>query len=104
MVLQFCYWMLNDRYRGDMFTVFNGQDKEFDNIRLPNLDSITVYGNPTSDSEVSRKEYVDDDLVKNATRRFDQRLQKYLKRPLETMAIIVQNTIENELQILHFLN
>ena len=56
----------NDRNRRDKFTVFNDQDREIDNNRLTNLDSITVNRNPTidKDNEVSNKKYFDDDLDK----------------------------------------
>ena len=33
--------------------MFNDQDSEFDNIRLSNLDSVTVIRGPTSDNELA---------------------------------------------------
>ena len=47
----------NDRNRRDMSTVSNDQDNEFDNIRLTNLDSITVNRHRTSDNEPSTEKY-----------------------------------------------
>ena len=43
----------SSRNRRDLSTVFNDQDKEFDKYKLPNLDSVTVDRNPSSDNEVS---------------------------------------------------
>ena len=48
-----------NRNRRDLSSVFSDQDNEFDNIKLTNLDSVTVKGNPSSDNEVSNKKYVD---------------------------------------------
>ena len=48
-------------------------------IKKPNLDSVTVNKNPTSDNELSNKKYVDDEINKNTILRFNQTLQNYLK-------------------------
>ena len=58
--------------------VKNNQDNEFNDIKLTNLDSITVNRNPNSDNEVSNKKYIDDELDKNTVLRFNQTLQNYL--------------------------
>ena len=59
--------------------MFNDQDNEFENIRLPNLDSITNKKSPTMDKEISNKQYVDDELNKNNTLTFNHSVQNYLK-------------------------
>ena len=69
----------SDRNRVNISTVSNNQDKNFCNIRLPNLDSITVNGNPTIDIEISIKKYVDDELDEITSVRFKQSLQKFSK-------------------------
>ena len=45
----------NDRKRRNLSTVTNGQDEDFDNIKLTNLVSITVKRSSTIDNEVSNK-------------------------------------------------
>ena len=42
----------SSRNRRGLSSVFNDQDNEFDNIKLTNLDSITVNGDLISDNEV----------------------------------------------------
>ena len=39
----------------DLSSVFNDQDNEYDNIKLTNLDSVTINRNPSSDNELSNK-------------------------------------------------
>ena len=62
-----------------MSTVLNHQDNDFNNKKLTNLDSAVVNRDPSSDSEVSNKNYVDDELDKNTILRFSQTLQNYFK-------------------------
>ena len=69
----------NGRNRRDLSTVFNDQDNEFDNIKLTNIDSITVNRNPYLDKELSNKKYVDDSIGEATLIRFNQTLQNYLK-------------------------
>ena len=45
----------SSRYRGDLSSVFNDQDNEFDNNKLTNLDSVSVNRNPCSDIEFANK-------------------------------------------------
>ena len=59
--------------------VKNNQDNDFNDNKLTNLDSITVKRKPSSDEELTNKEYVDDDLDKNTILRFNQTLQNYSK-------------------------
>ena len=59
--------------------VENNQDNDFNDKILTHLDSITVNRNPTSDNELSTKNYVDDELDKNTIHRFNQTLENYLK-------------------------
>ena len=53
-----------NRNRRNLSAVFNDQDKEFDNNKLTNSDSVTVNKNPNSDIELSNKKYIDDELDK----------------------------------------
>ena len=55
------------------------QDYEFDNIKLTNLDSITVNRSPKSDNELANKKYFADSLVEDTLVKFIQTLQNYLK-------------------------
>ena len=48
-----------DKNRRDLSTVIKDQDNEFNNIKLTILGSVSVNRNPSSDSEVSNKKYVD---------------------------------------------
>ena len=59
--------------------VKDNQDNDFNDIKLINLDSITVNRNPTSDNELSTKKNVDDELYKNTIVRFSQTLRNYPK-------------------------
>ena len=55
------------------------QDNNLNDRKLTNIDSITVNRNPTSDNEVSKKKYIDDELDKNTILRFNQTLENFLK-------------------------
>ena len=57
----------------------NNQDKDLNDKKLTILDSLTINRNPTSDNEVSNRNYVDDEVDKNTIVRFSQMLQNYLK-------------------------
>ena len=59
--------------------VKNNQDNDFNDNKLTNEDSKTINSNPTLDSEVSIKNYIDDEVDKNTVVRFNQTLQNYLK-------------------------
>ena len=48
----------NSRIRRDISTSFKDQDIEFDDIKLRNLDGITVIRNPNSDNELASKKYI----------------------------------------------
>ena len=69
----------SSRNRRDLSLVFNDQDNEFDNIKLINLDSITVNRIPSSANELSSKKYVDDSIGEGTIVRFCQTLENYLK-------------------------
>ena len=43
----------NSRNSQDLSLVFNDQDYEFDEIKLSNLDSVSVHRYPSSDNELS---------------------------------------------------
>ena len=62
-----------------MSTVFNDQDNEFGKIRLTNLDNITVNRKPTTDNELSNKQYVHDLIGEGSIIRINQSLQNYLQ-------------------------
>ena len=59
--------------------VKNNQDNDPNDIKLTNLDSITVNGNPISDNELSNKKYIDCEINKNTIVRFNQTLSNCLK-------------------------
>ena len=67
------------RNRRYLSSVIFDQDNEFDNIRLTNLDSVTVNRNPSSDNELANKKHIDDELEKNTVLRFHQTLPNYLE-------------------------
>ena len=78
----------NERSRRDLGIDFydeasdlvkNNQDKDFNDIKLTKLDSITVNRAPTSDNEVSNKKYIDDSIGEGTLVRFNQTLQNNLK-------------------------
>ena len=68
-----------DFYDESSDLVENNQDNDLNDKKLTNVDSITVNRKPTSDSEVSNKKYIDDEVDKNTLVRFNQTLQNYLK-------------------------
>ena len=69
----------SSRNRRDLSSLFIDQDIEFDNIKLTNLYSVSLYRNPNLDEEFGNKKYPDDELGKNTILRFNQTLQNYLK-------------------------
>ena len=68
-----------DFYNESSDLVKNKQDNDLNDKKLTNLGSITNDRNPTSDSEVSNKNYIDDELDKNTIVRLNKTLQNYLK-------------------------
>ena len=59
--------------------VENDQHIDLNDKKLTSLDSITINRDPTSDSDVSTKKHIDDQLDKNTILRFHRTLQNYLK-------------------------
>ena len=59
--------------------VKNNQNKDLNDNKLTNIDSITVNGNPSLVNELANKKYIDDEFDKNTLVRFNQTLQNYLK-------------------------
>ena len=53
-----------NRSRPDLSSVFNDQEKEIDNNKLTDLDSVTVNRDPSSDNELSNEKYIDIELEK----------------------------------------
>ena len=76
--------------------VKNNQDNDFNDIKLTNVDSITVNRNTTSDSQITNKNYIDDELDKNTTLRCNQTLEKYLKVSVgnDTCNLTIYNKIQ----------
>ena len=68
-----------DFYNESTDLVKNNQNNDLKDKKLTNLDSVVVNRDPSSDNELSRKNYIDNELDKNATLRFNQTLQIYLK-------------------------
>ena len=68
-----------NRNKRDLSSVFNDQDNEFGNIKLTNLDGVTVNRDPNLDNELSNKRYVDDSIAEDTLLRLNQTLEKYLK-------------------------
>ena len=68
----------NNKNRRDLSTVFNDQEIEFDKSNLTKLDSVKINRNPSSDNELSTKEYFDKE-DKNTTPRYNQTLESSLK-------------------------
>ena len=68
-----------DFYDESSDLVKNNQDKNFNDNKLLNINSITVNNNPIDDNHVSNRKYVDNELNKNTIVRFNQTLQIYLK-------------------------
>ena len=56
----------NSRNRRDLSSLFNDQDSGLDKNCLTNLDSVSVNGNSSSESELSNRKYVEDEKYKNA--------------------------------------
>ena len=78
----------NERTRRDLGLDFsdeskdlvkNNQDNDLNNNKLTNIGSITINKNPSSDNELTNKNCIDDEIVKNAVIRFNQTLEIYLK-------------------------
>ena len=59
--------------------VENNQDNNFNDIKLTNLDTITVDREPTSEYQLSTKKYIDDELNKNTSLKFSETLENNFK-------------------------
>ena len=57
----------------------NNQDNDLIDKKLTNLDSITMNRDPKLDNDFSNKKYIDDQVDKKNSLRFNQTLQNYLK-------------------------
>ena len=68
-----------DFYNESNDLVKNNQDKDFNDKKLTNLDSVQVNRNPSSDNELVIKNYIDDSIGEGTLLRFNQTLQNYLK-------------------------
>ena len=54
-----------DIYNESIDLVTNNQDIDFNDMKLTNIDSITVNRDPTSDNEIAIKKYLIDELNRN---------------------------------------
>ena len=86
-----------NRNRRDLLSVFNDQANEFDNIKLTNLDPITVNRDPSSHNELANKKYVEDSVGEGNVLRLNQTLQSYLRVSVENYLYKV--TKEDKIQI-----
>ena len=68
-----------DFYNESSDIVKNNQDKDLNDNKLTNVDSVTVKRNPIPDNELANKQNIDEELDKNSIVRFIQTLQNYLK-------------------------
>ena len=66
-------------YNEEVDLVKNNQDKDFNDNKLTNINSITINKSPTDNDHVSNKKHVDDQLDKNTIVRFSQTLDNYPK-------------------------
>ena len=68
-----------DLYGESNDLVKNNQDNDFNENKLPNLDSVTVNRNPSSDNELANKKYIDESIGEGTILGFSQTLSNYLK-------------------------
>ena len=95
----------NSRSKRDLSTVFNDQDKKVDNNKLTDLDSVRVNRNPSSDIGLANKKYVDDSIGEGNVLRFNQTLEKQLKKSVgNDIHNFSLNMIKYKLQIQQLLN
>ena len=66
-------------YNEEVYLVKNNQSSDFNDNKLTNLDSNTNNRNPSLDNELVNKLYVDNELDKNTSLRFNQTLENYPK-------------------------
>ena len=59
--------------------MFIDQDLEFDNIKVTNLDSVSVNRDTNSDNELANTTYIKDSIGEGTIVRFNQTLENYLK-------------------------
>ena len=88
------------RNRRDLSSVFNDQDIGFDNIKLTNSNNITVKRAPSSDNELSKKNYFDNELDKNTSLRCNQTLENYPKVSVgnDTNNLTTYDKIQKQIQ------
>ena len=68
-----------DFYNESNDIVKNNQDNDFNDNKLTNINSITINKNPTDNSHVCHKKYIDDTISEGTLLRFNQTLTNYLK-------------------------
>ena len=68
-----------DFYDQSSDLVKNNQDSDFNDNKIINLDSITVYRKFSSDNEVANKKYIDDSIEESTILRFNQTLENYFR-------------------------
>ena len=68
-----------DFYDESSDLVKNNQDKDLNDNKVTNLDSIKANRDPASDNELANKSYVDNELDENTILRFNKTLENYLE-------------------------
>ena len=68
-----------DFYDESSDLVKNNQDKDLNDNKVTNLDSIKTNRDPASDNELANKNYVDNELDENTILRFNKTLENYLE-------------------------
>ena len=66
-------------YNESKDVVKNNQDNDFNDNKLTNINSITINNNPTDNSHVCHKKYINDTISEGTLLRFNQTLTNYLK-------------------------
>ena len=66
-----------DFYNESSDIVKNNQDKDLNDNKLININSITINNDPSDDNHVSNKKYIDNELDKKTLVRLNQTLQNY---------------------------
>ena len=88
-----------DFYNESSDLVKNNQDKDFNDNKLTNINSITNNTNPTDDNRVSNQKYIDEELDKNTIVRLnDVSNDRYLQVHINNTAYNLQ--IYNKTQII----
>ena len=69
----------NSKKTRDLFIVFNDQDKEFDDSKLTNSESIKINRDLSRNNQRANKNYVDYSIRESTIVRLNQTLEDYLR-------------------------